>query len=134
MDVSLSTPALLFPAIAILMLGYINRYVGVSTVIRAYAKDFHDGYRHHDLQKQLGVLSKRIELFRVMLSVATLGLVLATLSMYLIYAGAQEAGNVVFGVSLVAMILSTLISLYETSLSNKSLNTEIDYMIDKNKK
>jgi hypothetical protein len=38
MELTLTTPALLFPAIAILMLGYINRYIGTTTVFETSKK------------------------------------------------------------------------------------------------
>jgi hypothetical protein len=133
MEITLTTPALLFPAIAILMLGYVNRYVGAAVVIRTFKKDYDSGYKHTNLVKQLTVLKKRIELFRAMLSSGAAALMLACLSMFLIFSNFQGAGAVTFGLSLVAMIYSTLLSLYETSLSNKSLLIEIDDVVKKEK-
>ncbi|HSH31150.1 MAG TPA: DUF2721 domain-containing protein, partial [Candidatus Saccharimonadales bacterium] len=68
MDIELSTPALLFPAIAILMLGYINRYLGTANVIRTFKKDYDSGYIHTDITKQLTILRKRINMSRHMLT------------------------------------------------------------------
>lgn len=129
MNIDLSTPALLFPAIAILILGYVNRYLGTANVIRTFKKDYDSGYKHTDIVTQINILRKRIDLSRYMISIATFALILACLSMYLIFANMPTAGNVAFGLSLLAMITSILTSLYETSLSNKSLLVEINHIL-----
>lgn len=126
MQLDLTTPALLFPAIAILMLGYVNRYIGVANVIRSFAKDYLAGQKHVDLVGQLGILKRRIELLKYMLSFGATALMSSCASMLLIYTGSQNAGEIVFGGALVLMIASLVLSLYETSLSNKSLLIEID--------
>ncbi len=126
MSVPITTPALLFPAIAILMLGYVNRYLGTASVIRALKKDYDTGYKRVNVVAQLKILQKRIELSRYMLEIGATALLAACLSMFLIFAEQQRGGEIAFGMSLIAMILSLFLSFYETSLSNKSLQIEIE--------
>ena len=125
MDIPISTPALLFPAIAILMLGYVNRYLGTASLIRSFKKDYDTGYSRVEIVQQLKILKKRIELSRHMISIAAAALMFACLSMFLIFAKMQDLGNASFGASLILMIVSVSFSLYETKLSNKSLIIEI---------
>ena len=132
MEIPLTTPALLFPAIAILMLGYVNRYLGIANVIRNFKKDYDTGYVHVDVVAQLKILKKRIELSRIMLTCGVIALMSACLSMFLIFAD-YAFGEVAFGFSIIAMIASLLVSLYETSLSNKSLVIEINDIFNKEK-
>ena len=132
MEIPLTTPALLFPAIAILMLGYVNRYLGIANVIRNFKKDYDSGYVHVDVVAQLKILKKRIELSRIMLTCGVIALMSACLSMFLIFAD-YAFGELAFGFSIIAMIASLLISLYETSLSNKSLVIEINDIFTKEK-
>lgn len=134
MNIDLTTPALLFPAIAILMLGYVNRYVSTANVIRTFKKDYDTGYKHTDILKQIAILKRRIELSRFMISISAVGLMLACLSMYLLFAEITQLGNGVFGLALLAMIISILVSLYETQLSNKSLMIEINHILQIEKK
>lgn len=131
MILTLNEPALLFPAIAILMLGYVNRYIGTAGVIRSFKKDYDSGYRHTEISDQLSILKKRIELSRLMLTFAATALLLACSSMFMVFAEMQAVGKVSFGVSIIFMIVSILLSLYETSLSNKSLIIEINDVLDK---
>ena len=129
MELTLTTPALLFPAIAILMLGYINRYISAANVIRTFKKDYDAGYVHTDIVVQIKILRTRVKLLRIMLSVAITALMCACVSMFLIFARYQTAGKIVFGASLLGMIVSMILSLFETSQSNKSLHIEISYIL-----
>lgn len=131
MEITLTTPALLFPAIAILMLGYVNRYLGAANVIRTFKKDYDSGYEHTQITLQLQILQKRIELFKYMLSVAMAGLALACISMFFIFLDFQLTGKISFGLSLLAMISSMILSLYETTMSNRSLLVEIQDIFEK---
>jgi hypothetical protein len=133
MEIPLTTPALLFPAIAILMLGYVNRYLGIAGVIRSFKKDYDSGYIHVDVVEQLKILKKRIELSRLMLTLGVVALMSACVSMFLIFAD-YAFGEAAFGLSIITMILSLFVSLYETSLSNKSLFIEIDDIFAKEQK
>lgn len=133
MEIDLTTPALLFPAIAILMLGYVNRYIGTAGVIRNYKKDYDSGFKHNDVSKQLFILRRRISLSQAMIFAAATALLFACVSMTFIFKDLNEVGKFAFGLSLIAMVLSISFSLYETTLSNKSLNIEIDDMLTKEK-
>ncbi len=133
MELELTTPALLFPGVAILMLGYINRYVATAQVIRAYKKDYDSGYKHIDVAKQLKILRRRIGLSRAMLASSATSLLLACLSMFLLFQLYTVAGEAVFALALVFMILSILFSLYETALSNRSLLIEVNDILKKEK-
>jgi len=133
MEINLTAPALLFPALAILMLGYVNRYVSLAGVIRSFKKDYDSKYIHTNLLEQLKILKKRIELLKYVLLSAMTALILACLSMFFIFINMQDAGKIVLGLSLLVMITSILISISETSLSNKSLIIEIDDIVMKEK-
>ena len=131
MDLPITTTALLFPAIAIMTLGYVNRYLGIAGVIRTFKKDYDTGYTHTEIVTQLNILKKRVGLARHMIGIAIGALMLACLSMFFIFIEWRAAGVVVFGASVLAMILSMVFSLYETRLSNKSLLIEIHDILEK---
>jgi hypothetical protein len=133
MELDLTTPALLFPGVAILMLGYINRYVATAAVIRTYAKDYDSGYKHINVAKQLKILQRRIALSRLMLASASVALLLACLSMFLLFERYTIGGEAVFALALVFMITSIGFSLWETGLSNRSLMIEVNDVLKKEK-
>jgi hypothetical protein len=65
MDISLTTPALLFPAISLLMLAYTNRFLTLATIIR----NLHNRYRNDandNLLGQIANLRDRVYLIRNM--------------------------------------------------------------------
>lgn len=134
MKLELTVPALLFPAIAILMLGYINRYLGAAVVVRNFVKDYDTGYRHAHVTKQLKIMQRRLAIFRMMTGCASIALLLACSSMFLLFAMHEYAGKICFGAALVAMIFSILLALSETALSNRSLNIEISDVMQKEAK
>ena len=133
MELSINTPALLFPAIAILTLGYVNRYLGIAGVIRTFKKDYDTGYTHTEIVTQLTILKKRIQLARNMVGIAIGALMLACLSMFFVFVEWNTASVIVFASSVIAMILSMTFSLYETKLSNRSLLIEIHDILEREK-
>jgi membrane-bound ClpP family serine protease len=66
-----------------------------------------------------------------MISVAIGALILACASMLFLFLDFDTVGISIFGAAVVAMIVSMLFSLYETTLSNKSLLIEINDIVDK---
>ena len=65
MSISLTTPALLFPALSLLLLAYTNRFLGLSSTIRA----LYGQYKNHPdpkIIKQIHNLRRRVMLIRNM--------------------------------------------------------------------
>ena len=73
MEISFTTPALLFPAVSLLLVAYINRFLALGSRIR----DLHKQYKSTPdsiLSRQIVILKKRVVLIRNMqfLGVASL--------------------------------------------------------------
>jgi len=133
MEITLTTPALLFPAISLLLLAFTNRYITVANVIRTLKNQFDKGDRSDNLDLQLKSLYGRIEIIRYMQQFGIGSLLFASLSMFLIFANLQLLGKVSFGISLILLIASMFLSLHETTLSNKAIELEIKTILDKEK-
>ena len=130
MMLELTTPALLFPAISLLLLAYTNRFLTIAQLIR----QLNEKSRNEDrmgLSLQIVNLQKRMKLIILMQFLGVLSIILCTLSMIFIYIHWPVFGEVIFGLSLLAMVLSLLISLWEITISGKALNIELE---DMNKK
>ncbi|RMX03064.1 DUF2721 domain-containing protein [Corticibacter populi] len=118
MDVS--TPALLFPAISLLLLAYTNRFLVLAQVIRQlHASPQHDSPL---VRRQLPGLRRRIALIQYMQSFGVLSFLICALAMFAIYLEAQTAGKVLFGISIVSLALSLLLSLVEVLISTNALS------------
>ena len=121
MDISLTTPALLFPALSLLLLAYTNRFLGLSTVIR----NLHADYRKSAdpiLLGQIENLRYRVMLIRNMQVYGIVSFFLCVLCMFVLFAGQELLGKVIFGISLIALMISLGISFREIQVSVDALN------------
>jgi hypothetical protein len=127
MEVSLTTPALLFPAISLLLLAYTNRFLAIASIIR----QLHTKYLNNPesvLKGQIQNLRLRLFLIRAMQFFGVGSLFLCVLAMFFIYLKVGEWGSVIFGISLVFLLLSLFISLREIQLSTRALEIELSDM------
>jgi len=121
MEMNLNIPALLFPAISLLMLAYTNKFLGLAAVIRR----LHDDYRAKPSPihlAQINHLRHRIQLVRAMQFFGIASLLLCTLCMFFLFKGMPIAGQFAFAIGLVLMIVSLIISLIEIYISVGTLD------------
>lgn len=118
---NLTTPALLFPAISLLLLAYTNRYLALASIIR----NLYDDYQQQPsdkLVRQIGNLRRRIALIKWMQSMGVGSLFLCVVAMFQIYTGWPQAAQITFGTSLLLLISSLGMSLLELRMSTDALN------------
>lgn len=121
MEFSLTTPALLFPAISLLMLAYTNRFLTIATIIR----NLHDRYKNEandNLLGQIANLRHRIYLIRNMQIFGVLSLLFCVISMFALFAGWVSGGQWTFAIALILMMISMLLSLRELQISVGALD------------
>ena len=121
----LTTPALLFPAISLLLLAYTNRFLVLAQLIRKL-KDMDTEEDHALIERQLSALRKRIVLTKRMQAFGVLSFLLCTVSMFLLFLQLEQPGVVAFGVSLVLLSLSLVYSLWEIQISTNAINVELE--------
>ncbi len=127
MQLTLSIPALLFPAISLTMLAYNARYLAIAALIR----QLHQKYQETESQSvglQVRQLRKRLTIIKNMQASAIFSFLLAVITMSLIYIEKEFWANVVFGISLLALMLSLILSLVEVQLSTKALSIQLKDM------
>lgn len=122
---TLTTPALLFPAISLLLLAYTNRFMVLAQLIRQL-KQMETEKDHAMIARQLGMLRKRIVLTKRMQALGVLSFFLCTLSMFALFLGAELLGVICFGISLILLSFSLLYSLYEIIISTNAINVELE--------
>lgn len=120
-NLTLTTPALLFPTISLLILAYNNRFTTLATIIRALYDRYHDT-QDDNLLAQIDNLRKRVYLIRNMQIVGILSLLMCVVSMMAIFAGWMQGGSWSFGVALLLMLASLGVSLWELTLSVGALD------------
>ncbi len=127
MQLTLSIPALLFPAISLTMLAYNARYLAIAALIRQLYEKY-QASSSGPLEQQINQLSKRLGIIKSMQATAIFSFLLAVITMSLIYMEFNFWANVIFGISLIALILSLILSLIEVQLSTKALEIQLKNM------
>jgi Protein of unknown function (DUF2721) len=129
MQFSINTPALLFPAITLLMLAYTNRFLGLATLIRKlHAKYKQVPEEREIVREQIKNLRRRLELIKQMQASGILSFFICVLCMLAFYLEYPETAIVLFGLSLVSLLLSLGLSLNEIFISTRALEIELKDM------
>ena len=129
---TLTTPALLFPAISLLLLAYTNRFLVLAQLIRELNQRENKGLEEI-VRRQISNLRKRLYLIRAMQSVGVGAFILCTLSMLFVYFEETQIGSIAFAASLAALCTSLVLSWYEVQISTKAIEIELE-SIDTNMK
>lgn len=125
MEITLNTPALLFPAITLLLLAYTNRFVAIANLIRKLHDEYTSGKKTKILLEQINNLRRRLNYIRSMQVLGVFAFLCCVISMFAIYKGWTKAAEYVFAASLLCLMASLIISLVEIFLSTKALELEI---------
>ncbi|PWV70822.1 DUF2721 domain-containing protein [Halomonas sp. A11-A] len=126
---TLTTPALLFPAISLLLLAYTNRFLVLAQLIRKLADEERNQHQETNT-RQILLLRRRISLTKRMQLAGVLSFLLCTLSMFALFLSFQLTGMVLFGVSLVTLSVSLIYSLWEIQISTNALNVQLQDIED----
>ncbi len=121
MELSIQTPALLFPAVSLLLIAYTNKFLAIANLIRKLISDY-EQKKNRDILKQIHTLRRRLWLIRWMQIFAVTSILLCVVTMYFVYEGWQIWSKILFAASLLLMMASLVITLLETVLSAGALN------------
>jgi hypothetical protein len=126
-ELTLTTPALLFSAISLLLLAYTNRFLAYASVVRNLHMHYKDD-PNEMIVGQIQNLRKRLALTRTMQLLGIGSLLLCVLCMFLVYIDQQLAAEIIFGIALVMLIISLAISVREIQISVKALDLHLSDM------
>lgn len=133
-QLTLTTPALLFSAISLIMLAYTNRFLAYAAVIRS----LHDKYlkeKDNSLLRQIQNLKMRLNLTKWMQIFGITSLLLCVLKMFLIYVGEHLFAAYFFGIALILLIVSLALLIKEIQISTQALQhhiADIEEFLSKN--
>lgn len=128
MEISFNTPALLFPAISLLLLAYTNRYLALANLIRKLHDEYMRGEKTHHLLQQIRILRVRINLVRLMQGMGVFSFLCCVITMYGVYEQWIQLTRYIFATSLLSLLASLVISLIEISQSTRALEWELSDM------
>jgi len=130
---TLITPTFLFSAISLLLLAFTNRFLSYAQLVRTLKDKYVED--HSALTRaQINNLRKRLNLTRNMQLLGVASLLLCVVTMFLIYIGFSVLSVYVFGVALVLLMISLVLSVLEIRISAKSLEIYLSDMESVNNK
>lgn len=109
------------------MLAYNARYLAIAALIRQLHKQFEETSAQ-PLKLQINQLRSRLGIIKNMQASAIVSFLLSAITMFLIYVEMQVWANVIFGISLVFLMISLVLSLLEVQLSTKALGIQLENM------
>ncbi len=118
----LTTPALLFSSISLLLLAYTNRFLVVARLIRDMVPHQHEPLVH----RQIPILRRRVYLIRNMQTFGVLSFIACTASMFGLFLDQVAIGKIMFGNAVLLLLISLCLSLYEVIISTVALSIVLD--------
>ena len=123
-ELNLSTPALLFSAVSLILLVYTNRFLSYAQLVRTLKEQYVQ--KHSEVTAaQIDNLRRRLYLTRSMQVLGISSLFLCVITMFLIYIGFHTTAVYVFGIALLLLIASLGISIWEIHISVKALEIHL---------
>jgi hypothetical protein len=123
-ELTLTTPALLFSAISLIMLAYTNRFLAYAAVVRSLKDQFLEKM-DDSLLKQIKNLRQRLNLTRYMQILGISSLLLCVLTMLLIYINFHVFAVWIFGIALFLLISSLALLIKEIQISTRALGLHL---------
>lgn len=123
----MTTPALLFSAISLILLAYTNRFIAYSGVVRNLYKNYSENPTSI-IKGQIYNLRKRLYLIRTMQIIGVSSLFLCVVTMFLIFVGLKLIAAYIFAAALIMLCISLAISIREIQISVKALELHLSNM------
>ena len=130
MEITFNTPALLFPAISLLLLAYTNRFLALANLVRRLHDEYKRGEKSSGIIYQIQSLRRRLILVRYMQGLGVFSFVCCVVTMYSIYSEWQGVAKYIFAVSLLSLLTSLIISLIEIAQSTKAIEVELSDIVE----
>lgn len=125
----LSTPALIFPALSILMLAYTNKFIAISKRVRALHAE-HKGHPSNNLKDQIKVLTKRMGYIRNMQITALSGFSFNVLAIASILLHLDLIALILFAIGLILVFSSLIICIVEIYTSTQAMTLLLEEDMD----
>ncbi len=120
MELELTTPALLFTAISLLMTAYTSRFLTLAQLLRQLDAVYREKPDQIILEQMVN-FSRRIRLIRWMQIMGVLSFILCVFSMLMLFMNYQLGGQISFAISLLSLMASLIILIYEVQISVKAI-------------
>lgn len=125
---TLTTPAVVFSTISLLLLAYTNRFTAIAGVIR----DLHERKKERNneiITFQIESLKKRVHIIKNMQFYGILSLFFCVFSMFLLFFEKEKFGEITFAGALMLLMISLVLSAWEIKISVDALDLQLSECI-----
>jgi hypothetical protein len=130
MELSLTTPALVFSTVSLLMIAYTSRFLAMAALIRQlHEKAMLQGETTEGVLRQIINLKKRVKLTKNMQFIAILALIASVFSILSLFGNFLFLGKAFFLLSLILLVCSLILSALEIRLSVSALAIQLTHCI-----
>lgn len=129
-ELTLTTPALLFSAVSLILLAYTNRFLSYAQLVRLLRDRYMEDPSDINVA-QIENLRRRLNLTRTMQFLGIASLFFCVVTMFLIYIGFYLLSVYVFGFALLLLIGSLGVSIREIQISTRALDIYLSTMEEK---
>ncbi len=126
-ELNITTPALLFSAVSLILLAYTNRFLSYAQIVRNLHAEYIKN-KNNVLLGQIRNLRKRLNLIRWMQILGVFSLFMSMASTLFIYFQLVWAGDLSFVIALLSMIVSLGLSIWEIQISVVALDLHLKGM------
>lgn len=123
-ELTLTTPALCFSALSLLLLAYTNRFLSYAQLVRMLYKQYRED-KDYIILGQISNLRKRLNLIKHMQLQGIGSLLMCTVTMLLIYLQMDQLATLAFGIALIMLVISLGISIWEIVVSVKAIDLHL---------
>lgn len=127
MEITLTTPAILFPTVSLLLIAYTTRFLAIANLIRGL-KSKYQTEKTPNLISQINNLRIRLTLIRNMQAFGIAALFFTTFSIALLFFDEKLYGSYIFGFALLLLLISLGVSFREILMSGGALKFELQEM------
>ncbi|MHB1050915.1 MAG: DUF2721 domain-containing protein [Bacteroidota bacterium] len=121
MELTYTAPAILFPALSLLLLAYTNRFLALARLIRELYGQYQSNNDAH-IMEQIDSLQYRIRVIKTTQVYGVASFFAGVLCVFFLFAGWSTPAQWIFGLSLVLMLVSLALSLREVYMSLDTLS------------
>ena len=107
MELTITSPSLLYPTVSLLLLAYTNRFLALASLIR----NLHANYKEKPtplILAQITSLRYRVKLIRNMQAYGVLSLLVCTICVFFLFLNWHTAACLAFSLSLILMTVSQI--------------------------
>lgn len=124
MEITLTTPAILFPTVSLLLIAYTTRFLAIANLIRGLKLKYQTE-KTPNLISQINNLRIRLTLIRNMQAFGIAALFFTTFSIALLFFDEKTYGSYTFGFALLLLLISLGVSFREILMSGGALKFEL---------